>query len=101
MYSQEINPDNMMPKGLDTQKPSPGQDAALSSHRVRSTIPKGGTDDQTWTYPSPQMFYNALVRKNKAHDVEASDMDVVVAIHNGMNELTWKRLIEWETLHGA
>ena len=47
-----------------------------------STIPKGGTAS-TWTYPSPQMFYNALVRKDKAQDVTPQDMESVVSVHNG------------------
>jgi hypothetical protein len=48
-----------------------------------SSIPKGGTAG-TWTYPSPQMFYNALVRKDKAHDVTPHDMESVVSVHNGV-----------------
>lgn len=27
------------------------------------------------------------------------DMDVVVAIHNNMNENTWRAVLEWESLH--
>ena len=36
---------------------------------------QGGTED-TWSYPSPQMFYNALMRKNKGDDVQESDVAV-------------------------
>ena len=36
---------------------SPGQRKLLSTDRINSNIPKGGTDS-TWLYPSPQMFYN-------------------------------------------
>lgn len=25
-------------------------------------------------------------------------MDVVVSIHNNMNELTWKKILEWEKI---
>lgn len=39
------------------QMPAPGQLKALSTSRLQSNIPKGGTDS-TWVYPSPQMFFN-------------------------------------------
>ena len=39
------------------QRPYPGQRKPISTARVQSTIPKGGTNT-TWLYPSPQMFYN-------------------------------------------
>lgn len=95
VYGQEVNPDNMMP--WLAQKPAPGQRSALSTHRVQSSIPKGGTESETWLFPSPQQFYNALVRKNKAENVDEGDMGNVVAIHNAMNERAWKLLRAWET----
>ena len=50
-----------------------------------------------WTYPSPQMFYNALARKGKLdQETKEEDMTSVVAIHNCMNEGTWKRILQWE-----
>ena len=64
VYSQKLDPSNQMPV-VPAQSSAPGQGADLSTSRVKSTIPKGGTDDDTWLYPSPQMFWNALVRKNK------------------------------------
>nr|DBA44765.1 TPA_exp: holocytochrome c synthase [Cheiropleuria bicuspis] len=94
---QEINPANRMPKHAN-QQPAPGQKELLSAYRQRSSIPKGGTDE-TWVYPSPQMFYNSLVRKNKADDVSERDMDAVVATHNVVNETTWERLLQWERLY--
>jgi cytochrome c heme-lyase len=95
VYSQKIDPTNMMP-AVPQQAPSPDQAGALSTSRVRSSIPKGGTSAETWLYPSPQMFYNALMRKGKAEGVSENDMDVVVSIHNAMNEKAWKLLLEWE-----
>lgn len=80
------------------QLPAPGQTKELSTKRQVSSIPKGGTDG-TWTYPSEQMFFNALSRKGKADGVTEDDMSVVIAIHNNMNETTWKRLLEWENRH--
>mmetsp|Transcript_23708 Transcript_23708/g.24322 ORF Transcript_23708/g.24322 Transcript_23708/m.24322 type:complete len:377 (+) Transcript_23708:21-1151(+) len=98
VYSQKIDPTNQMPI-QPNQQPAPNQIINLSTDRVKSGIPKGGTDQDTWTYPSPQMFWNALVRKGKSEDSNEKDMDVVVAIHNNMNENTWKQVIAWEHLH--
>lgn len=95
---EEINPANRMPVHAN-QQPSPGQKEVLSTYRHKSSIPKAGTDN-TWLYPSPQMFYNSLVRKNKADDVTERDMDAVVATHNTVNEATWSRLLQWEGLYG-
>lgn len=96
VYGEEIDPSNNMPP--PNQNPSPGQRMSLSINRIQSTIPKGGTDS-TWAYPSPQMFFNALSRKNKVEDVMEEDIETIVAIHNNMNEKTWKRVMEWEKFH--
>jgi hypothetical protein len=96
VYSQEIDPTNMMPP--PNQSMSPGQRVPLSTNRVQSSIPKGGTES-TWLYPSPQMFWNSLVRKGKADGVQETDIDMVIAIHNEMNERTWKQLMFWEEGH--
>ena len=116
VYSQPIDKTNQMPTGVKNQLPSATQRVALSTERVSSTIPKGGGDDgeeKTWTYPSPQQFYNALVRKGKMNisqsggddneqdddgteNATEQDMESVVALHNNMNEKTWKKIVEWE-----
>ena len=96
--------------------PSSQQQNTLPTERVKSSIPKGGTNE-TWVYPSPQMFYNALARKGKLSmedeggNTDAAsggdddtkqpagieeDMESVVAIHNCMNEGTWSRILQWE-----
>nr|DBA44766.1 TPA_exp: holocytochrome c synthase [Chlorokybus atmophyticus] len=95
---ERINPANMMPLEPN-QRPSPDQQHPLSRDRERSSIPKAGTRGETWTYPSPQMFFNSLKRKGKADDITEADMEVVVATHNTMNELTWQRALEWESLY--
>jgi cytochrome c heme-lyase len=100
VYSQEIDPTNNMPANPN-QLPREDQSAPLSTDRVRSTIPKGGTEDDTWTYPSPQMFYNALMRKGKGDDVREQDMQNVVAVHNSMNEQTWNQILKWEAVRTA
>jgi len=97
VYSTKIDPTNQMPENPN-QKPAPNQQAPLSVNRVNSTIPKGGTDTETWTYPSPQMFWNALVRKGKTEGASEEDMDTVIAIHNNMNENTWRQVMEWEKI---
>lgn len=92
-----VDPVNQMPREPN-QQPVPGQKKPLPRTRVPSSIPKGGTDS-AWLYPSPQMFYNALKRKNKGDDVMEDDMAAVVYAHNNMNEATWQRLLHWEQLH--
>lgn len=89
-----LNPRNMMPELPQTA--APGQIAVLSKDREDSTIPKAG-EAVNWVYPSPQQFYNALLRKNK--DPDAEDMDAVVHVHNVTNERTWQRILDWERLH--
>jgi cytochrome c heme-lyase len=103
VYSQPIiDQTNQMPHGAKTQLPNPLQTKELATDRVSSTIPKGGQTSSTWTYPSPQQFYNALSRKGKlnqkAAGEEASEEDMasVVALHNNMNEKTWAKVVEWE-----
>ncbi len=106
VYSQPIDKTNNMPKGAGTQLPNANQTIELSTERVSSTIPKGGTDESgstTWTYPSPQQFYNALSRKGKfnanggeSEIASEEDMESVVALHNNMNEKTWAKVVEWE-----
>ena len=54
VYAQPIDPTNQMPANPN-QAPAPGQEVPLSTSRVTSTIPKGGTYTETWTYPSPQV----------------------------------------------
>jgi cytochrome c heme-lyase len=53
-----LDPKNMMPLEPN-QQPCPGQIKPLSTARMESKIPKGGTDS-TWLYPSPQMFFNGV-----------------------------------------
>jgi len=99
VYNQKIDPKNQMPATAN-QQPAAEQAVDLSVDRVQSSIPKGGTES-TWLYPSPQMFWNALVRKNKTEGASEEDMDHVVRIHNSMNENTWNVIMEWERLHAV
>jgi cytochrome c heme-lyase len=55
----DLSSANQMPVEPN-QQPCPGQKKLLSTERVASTIPKGGTDG-SWLYPSPQMFFNGVL----------------------------------------
>ncbi|KXZ52772.1 hypothetical protein GPECTOR_8g161 [Gonium pectorale] len=92
-----LDPKNNMPLEPN-QLPCPGQRKPLSTERVASNIPKGGTES-TWLFPSPQMVFNALKRKGKGEDITEDDMEGFIAAHNSMNEATWQRVMFWESLH--
>lgn len=60
-----------------------------------SSIPKAGSDEENWVYPSPQMFWNAMLRKGwrwKDDDLSKQDMDHIIRIHNVNNELAWQEV---------
>lgn len=50
-----------------------------------------------WEYPSPQQFYNALVRKGWETPEESVEM--MVDIHNWINEEAWHQVRQWEEKH--
>jgi len=53
-----------------------------------------------WEYPSPQQFYNALVRKG--WDFPEQHAESMVVLHNRLNEYAWDRVLKWETrFHGG
>ncbi|KAF9979359.1 Cytochrome c1 heme lyase [Actinomortierella ambigua] len=116
----EIDPTNNMPKQPD-QFRTANQRISLRTERERSTIPKSdsspdpygddkksnaagaasghssvGADDneRVWIYPSEQMFFNAMKRKNWSPREE--DMKYVVPIHNMVNEMAWRHILRWE-----
>lgn len=95
VYGQPINPLNQMP-ATPAQVPWEGQRVPLPTSRVQSNIPKGGTNEETWNYPSPQMFFNAMRRKGKGDGVREEDIGVAVAVHNNTNERAWKQVLQWE-----
>lgn len=98
-----INPLNMM--GPANQNPSPGQPFPLSKERQVSSIPKAIVKDGEnpfWVYPSPQMFWNAMLRKGwkwKDEDLNQKDMNDIIKIHNANNEQAWQEVLKWEALH--
>eukprot|EP00808_Paulinella_micropora_P001479 g64772.t1 len=71
----------------------------LPTQAEASNIPKAPKDGQeyageTWIYPSPQRFFNAMARKG--HDPDEDDMETIVNIHNNINERAWQQILEWE-----
>ena len=87
----DVNPRNQMPN-LQQHPISMNQAASLSTERVSSTIPRD--ERATWDYPSPQQFYNALVRKG--WETPEEHVDTMVDIHNFLNEQAWGEVLKWE-----
>eukprot|EP01113_Clastostelium_recurvatum_P034423 TRINITY_DN4669_c0_g1_i1.p1 TRINITY_DN4669_c0_g1~~TRINITY_DN4669_c0_g1_i1.p1 ORF type:complete len:314 (+),score=103.51 TRINITY_DN4669_c0_g1_i1:23-943(+) len=91
-----LNPTNNMPK--PNQLPHADQRYPLPTNRITSTIPRGGhgaPEDDKWSYPSPQMFFNAMKKKGW-EGMREEDMTAVVAIHNTVNEKCWDEIRKWE-----
>ncbi|XP_050703017.1 holocytochrome c-type synthase-like [Eriocheir sinensis] len=96
----DINPLNQ--EAFPNQKPSPDQPFALPTERQVSSIPKADAEGENWVYPSPQMFWNAMLRKGwrwKDDELSQRDMDHIIRIHNINNELAWQEVLRWESLH--
>ncbi|RHZ46533.1 hypothetical protein Glove_615g2 [Diversispora epigaea] len=86
-----ISPDNQMPNL--SQQPMPGQKLSLPTSREISSIPKVSSMEN-WEYPSPQQFYNALVRKG--WETPEESIETMVDIHNFLNEKAWDEILKWE-----
>ena len=122
--SSALNPLNNIPSLA--QAPASGQSIVLPLERTISSIPRAGvaagapsacpvasgsapSKDATatvpapaakvdqWEYPSPQQFYNALVRKGWETPEESVEM--MVHIHNWLNEAAWQQVRHWEEKH--
>jgi len=96
-----LDPANMMPPA--NQQPSPDQPFSLSTERVTSNIPRGGTDGN-WQYPSEQMFWNAMLRKGwrwEKDSLNPQDMSHIIRIHNANNEQAWQEVLKWESFRGT
>ena len=75
------------------QKPVEGQKMPLPLERQISSIPRA--DGSNWVYPSEQQFFNALYRKGK--ETDEKDVNMIVAIHNEVNERCWDEIKKWES----
>eukprot|EP00536_Pseudo-nitzschia_multiseries_P012094 jgi/Psemu1/207672/e_gw1.443.39.1 len=106
------------------QTPLPGQRLPLSTHRVESSIPRGGSsngdnnnnnnnnsnstrnipshqvhnknDASNWVYPSEQQVFNAMKRKGWK-GIEEESIPSFLQIHNSVNERSWRQVLQWET----
>jgi cytochrome c heme-lyase len=74
------------------QTRAPNQAAELPTERTESSIPRD--DSGKWEYPSPQQFYNALVRKG--WETPEEHVVTMVEIHNFLNEEAWEEVKKWE-----
>ena len=88
-----VNPLNHMP--TLTQTPAQNQSVTLPTDRTESSIPRDG--QAKWEYPSPQQFYNALVRKG--WETPEEHVETMVEIHNFLNEEAWGEVLKWERRH--
>lgn len=100
--ASDLNPLNAIPKGLSATERQPGQSIDLPVDRVASSIPRpkdaaegqGQDEGEVWDYPSPQQFYNALSRKG--WETPEDSIEMMVAIHNFLNERAWEEVMKWE-----
>ncbi|KAI0093938.1 cytochrome C1 heme lyase [Irpex rosettiformis] len=81
---------------LDPHSATP-TNTRLPQERETSSIPR--MDGSKWVYPSQAQFYAAMERKN--HNPHAPDMQVIVPIHNAVNERAWAELMKWEAGEGG
>lgn len=116
-----LNPLNQMPN-LSHER-APGQLTDLPTSRTSSTIPRPSAaktplsanaspentapgyaaseslKEDVWEYPSPQQFYNALVRKG--WETPEDSVEMMVEIHNFLNEQAWRQVLGWEGRHAG
>ncbi|KZP01422.1 cytochrome c heme lyase [Calocera viscosa TUFC12733] len=92
----KLNPLNQMP--TLAQSPAPNQRTPLPLERTVSSIPRPPSPEPDapgrWEYPSPQQFYNALVRKG--WETPEESVESMVEIHNFLNEAAWGEVLKWE-----
>ena len=90
-----IRPDTLDPRNYLptlTQERAPSQTIDLPTDRSTSSIPRDAAGN--WEYPSPQQFYNALVRKG--WETPETEVETMVQIHNFLNEKAWEEVHKWE-----
>ena len=87
---ETLDPRNQLP--VLTQDRAPSQDTDLPTERTESSIPRDAAGN--WDYPSPQQFYNALVRKGLP--TPEDEIETMVQIHNFLNERAWDEVQKWE-----
>lgn len=90
VQSETLDPRNHLP--VLTQDRTPSQTIDLPTERTASSIPRDVAGN--WDYPSPQQFYNALVRKG--WETPEGEIETMVQIHNFLNEKAWEEVQKWE-----
>lgn len=83
--------------GKDSAKDTvvPSSSDQLSRERVESSIPSAS--GKPYFYPSERQFFTAATAKG--HQLDPADMDMVIAIHNAVNERAWKEILQFEEFH--
>jgi cytochrome c heme-lyase len=84
-----------IPRAAPTSDTEGGKEAKPANNEIESGKDKSGK----WIYPSEQMFFEAMRRKN--YDPKAEDMRSIVPIHNAVNERAWSEILEWEKGQGS
>lgn len=92
-----------IPRVISNSSDEKGTSPAGACPVVHDTKGKQKAADQdaqatnsNWVYPSPQQFYNALMRKGK--ETPEQSIDVMVQIHNFINEKAWDEVRRWEDM---
>ncbi|GAA5822537.1 hypothetical protein JCM11251_006371 [Rhodosporidiobolus azoricus] len=86
----------MHASNVDSSSPSGPGPSSTPTHIPSNPVEAAATipSESNWVYPSPASFYTALERKNR--NPNARDMDIVVPIHNAVNERVWAQVLDWE-----
>ena len=92
-------PINHAESGCPAEYQTTSDESGLPKERVQSSIPRVDPDCTAshWLYPSQNMFYNAMKRKGANPNPE--EMELVVSIHNIVNEQCWMEVLKWEAMH--
>lgn len=99
--NQVWNPLNNMPMELSLER-IPGQKVKLSDQRTISTIPRGESEGEgLWEYPLPQQMLTAMYRKGKGEGVDETAVELMVEVHNFLNEGAWQQILQWEAPYTA
>lgn len=96
--SSGLDSQTNLPNEAELQRKSTETASQLAADRTASSIPRASSS-QTWTYPSPRMFYNALLRKG--HDTRPEDIEPMLKVHNFLNERVWEEVLGWEAEHAS
>lgn len=70
--------------------------SSSSSSTTPPASPPSPPSESNWVYPSPSQFHAALLRKGRSTAAESASMDIVVPIHNAVNERCWEEILQWE-----